>query len=581
MKKARMILDRHKEMKTEKQPWLNLYQLLGEYIMTRKQHFTSNVNPGEMQNDKIFDDTAPNAVHLMAASLIGALWPNGPKTFQISMPFGLEREVGDTEECKQYYQFVTKRMAEFMDNPKAGLVTSLEEYMLDQGAFGISGIGTFEQDDPEVPVIYKAVDAKNVTIDEGPNGFVDTVYIEKEFTLRQAVVEYGYDALSKARQEAYEKGDFKCKVKVLHAIQPRIERDPFGFGNADMPYASIHIDVENEKILRESGYTEMPVNVTRFWKAMGEKYGRSPGMNALPSILEANAIREATILAVEKNLDPPLIVLDDGSLGGGTINTSAGAINVFSVSGRLGSMGAKPVEPMLIVGELQSSYARLTELMEIIKNHFFQDRLMDLNNETRMTLGEANIRNNLRGQTLNTIYTRQITELFVPMIERTFNILLRKGFLGVIKGSVEEMMLLDEGIIPIYIPDAIADRMLKGQEVYKITFVSPAIRIMQTEELTGIQQTLQTAVEVAGVKPEILDNIDMDYIIKRVAELTGAPRETIVSAEVVQKFRKARAEQQQAMMEAEAQRQGSETARNMGQAVQHVSQAQGGQKGAA
>lgn len=573
--RARRIIDRHKHMKTDKDPWLNMYQLIGEYVMIRKQHFTDMVNPGEFQTDKLNDDTAPNANFLMASSLIGALWPNGAKSFQITMPLGMEEELdGETEEVKSYYEWATKTMAEHMDNPKAGLLLALEEYMLDQGAFGISGIMTEDNDDLTLPITYKAIDAKVMTIDEGENGFVDTLYVEREYTLRQLVQKYGYENISAEWQKKYDEGDCKTKVKVLQAIEPRMEKDPYGFGVKNMAYASIHIDLKTEKILKESGFVESPFAVARFWKAMGEKYGRSPAMNALPSILEANALGEAWVIAVEKTLDPSLLVMEDSAMGNGTIDTSPGGVTVVSASGRISS-NQKPIEPLFLVGDLRWTAERRAELVEIIKNHFFQDRLMDLNNEQRMTLGEANIRDSLRGQTLNTTYSRQMNETLVPTIERSFNILNRKGLLGVKPGSRQEQALIDAGVPYRYIPEPVLRRMEKGQEVYKIHFVSPATRIMQAEELKGINQTAAFVTQVQPVKPEALDNVDMDWTIRRVRELTGAPPEMMASSDKMKKDRSDRTQATQAVVENQANREGSETARNMAQAIGTLNQQQG------
>lgn len=570
--KARRILDRFKEMKTEKSNWNQLYQWVAEYVMTRKQGFNATPVPGEIQTLKIFDDTATNANYLMCSALIGALWPNGGKSFRIAMPMGMAEDLnegGETEEVKNWYQFVSARMAEYMDNPKSGLITSLEEYMLDQGSFGISGIMVEDNDDDfEAPLTYRAVDAKVLHVDEGRNGFIDTIYMEREFTIRQLVAEYGLENISSKHQEEFMKGECKTKVKVLHAIEPRMEADPYGFGDKEMPYASIHIDIGTEKIMRESGFLELPVAVTRFWKAMGEKYGRSPAMAALPSIFEANALGEAWILAVEKTLDPSLLVMDDGAMGGTIIDTSPGAINVVSVSGRIGNQS--PIQPLFLVGDLQWTAARRGELAEIIKNHFFIDRLMDLNNEHRMQNPEVGIRNELRGQTLNTTYSRQFGEQLVPLIETSFNKLRRRGLLGVVRGSREEAELIGKGLTPTYIPDAVVKRMVQGREVYKIQFISPATRIMQTNELQGIEHLMTTTIAAAQANPEILDVVDWDWTLRRVQELDGAPRETIRSLERMKKIRDDRAAQQQQMMEMEAARQQSETARNMGQAASSV-----------
>lgn len=535
--------------------------------MSRKQGFTMDRPQGVMQTDQIFDDTAPSANVLMAASLIGALWPSGAKTFRISMPYGMDEDLGgETEEVKQYYQFVTQRMAEYMDNPKAGLVTALEEYMLDQGAFGISGIMIEDQEtNYEVPLAYRAVDAKALHIAEGQNGFVDTIYVEREYYMRQLVEKYGIDNISAIHRDLFLKGGDEAvgkKVRVLHAIEPRLDADPHGFGDKNFPYASIHIDIETEKIMKESGFPELPVAVTRFWKAMGEVYGRCPAMNALPSIFEANALGEAWSLAVEKTLDPSLLVLDDGTLGGGTIDTSPGSINVVSVSGRIAA-GTTPIQPLFLVGDLKWTAARRTELGEIIKNHFYQDRLMDLNNEHRMQNPEVAIRNELRGQTLNTVYNRQYGELFVPLIETTFKKLQRRGLLGVMMGSPEEEALLSKGIYPRYIPQAVADRIKNKQEVYKIEFISPATRIMQSEELQGTDVLIQKAVLAAGVKPDVLDIIDWDWTLRRIQELGGARRETILSLEKLKKLRADKAAMQQALAEQEQKKMESESVRNM------------------
>lgn len=580
MRRARHILGRYKRMKSEKQPWLSLYQLCAEYIMSRKQAFTSEPVQADLLTEHIFDDTAPNANSLMASTLIGAMWPNGGKSFRVAMPYGMEDELGgDTEEVKAFYEWVSRRMAAYMDNPKSGFITSLEEYMLDQGAFGISGILVEDQEDSEVPLTYKAVDAKMLHVDEGRNGFIDTIYMSKRYTVRQLINEYGFDNVGKNHQEAFLSGkETDTKIEVLHAIEPRMERDPHGFGVKDMPYASIHIDVANEKILKESGFWEMPATVTRFWKAMGEKYGRCPGMAALPSILEANAMGEAWTLAVEKTLDPALLVMDDGTMGGGVIDTSPGALNVVSVSGRIGS-NSPPIQPLFTVGDLQWTAMRREQLETIIRRHFFVDRLLDFNSDQRMQNPEVMKRDELRGQSLNTTYSRQFGELFVPVLETSFNKLRRRNFFGVIRNSQEETDLIQQGVDPEqirYIPEAVAKRMAAGEEVYKLEFISPATRIMQSQELQGIEHLVTTVMAVAPANETVLDVVDWDWTMRRVQELDGSPRETLLSIDRIKKIRDDRAQMVQMQMELAQRQAESETARNMGQAAASV-----GVKGAA
>lgn len=554
------IFQRFKVLKNNKRSLISLFKLISEYVYNRKYDGQDIPNAGIFADEDIYDNTAQRANGIMANVMVNNIWPNGPRTFSL----GRTWDTPDTEEIKTYFSYVNQQMYSVMDNTKAGLQTALDEYMLDQGAFATSGIYVKEkEDDRAVPVRYEAWSIKGRYIDEGPDGNIDTIFSEISMSVRNAVKVYGYENLSARVRKDFDNGDIENKVKILHVIEPRLERDKSKKGVKDMPIASIHIEVDTRKILKESGMEEMPVFIGRFSKVPGEIYGRSPAMVAMADILEINAVREAISIATEKQLDPPMAVYDDGALGAGAIDTSAGAINVFSVTGRLNA--GKPIEPLYTVGELQSSYTHIDTLKETINNHFYLDRLLDFNNETRMTLGEAQLRNALRGQSLGAFYARQENEVITPMIERTFNILLKLGRLGVIQGSKEEVEQLKRGMQPVYIPEELVQRMMNGEDFYEITYLSPAKRTMQSEELRGIIETANFAVQVAPASPEIIDNIDFDKLIVRVAKLSGAPMELIKDSDTVKKIREARAKQQEEIAKMEQARQQSEIGRNVAQ----------------
>lgn len=558
--KVATLLSRHKKLQSEKAVLNGIYSLISEYVFNKKYNLAGTPNGGLFVDGDIYDNTGLRANSIMSNVMVNNLWPNGPRTFRVRRTW----DTPDTKENKEWFKWVNSQMYSVMDNSRAGLVTALDEYMLDQGSYGISGIYVSEVDtDLTCPIRYTAWDIKSMCVDEGPDGLIDTVFVEIIMTIRNAVREYGLENLGQKTQKAFMDGNLEEKIKILHVIEPRIDRNPRKYGVKDMPIASIHIEVDSRKIIKESGFEEMPVFVGRFIKVLGEKYGRSPAMVAMPDILEANATREAISIATEKQLDPPLAVYDDGSLGGGSIETSAGAINVFSVSGRINN--GRPIEPLYTVGELQSSYNHIETLKEAINNHFYLDRLLDFNNETRMTLGEAQLRNALRGQSLGTFYARQEMEVITPLIKRTFNILLKKGLFGVIQGSYEEIELLKQGIKPVYIPNNIVQRILGGLDIYELDFISPAKRTMQSEELQGTIETANFAIGVAPAVPEILDNIDSDKMLRRIAKLSGADEDILKDMETVQALRKARAEQQAQIMQLEQARQQSEIGRNVAQ----------------
>lgn len=572
--RAVKVVARYAHLENIKRPWLPLWQIAGLYVVPTKRNFYNDISDGQSLTGQIFDTTAVMACQQAASTIVGALWPNGPKTFVIDAPDDMEVEEANNQDYKKYYNTASKRMYSAMDNPESALQTSIFEYMQDQLGFGTSGIFTEENygdDANEKPVKYYPVDCKKICISEGPDGFVDTVYMKKPMTVKQLIQEYGVENVSKRSRDAFHNDNGDMKVHVLHAIEPRIKDTAQLFGNLNMPVASIHIEMDTNNILRESGYSEMPVFVTRFWKAMGEIYGRAPGTESLPDVIGVNFLSEMYDVAVEKKLDPPGILNSDGSLGGGTFDKSAGAVNIRNSSGRM-QEHTKTWEPLLDVGDVSLTEKRIESLQLKIDRAFFIDRLNDLNNDSRMTLGEANIRNEMRGQSLNTTYSRQIHEMFSRLIKRTLHIMMNKGLLGVINGSEEYNAAIQRGEQPLVIPDGLVKRLQQGRDFYKITFISPAVRMMRLEELNAINNILGIVEKLGPIKPEMMDALDFDKIMLKLQELTGAPPEIINSVEAIQQIRQSRAQQQQDAAMAAKGEQVALTAKHAGQAAHATAQ---------
>lgn len=560
--KIQCALSRNLQLKANKTPWLPLWQLTGEYIHMRRMDFTTVRQPGEFLTREIFDSTAPKSIKTASSSLLSMLWPQTGKRFRFKPPM----ELPETRAIKQYYEIITARTIAVMDNPKAGLAMALDEYMLDQLGFGTSGIEVLPS--KQTKVVYKAWGVKNISIAEGRNGFVDTVYVEIALPVHVIVKEYGLDNVSEKLRGEFKNRNFDKEFNVLIAIEPRMTQEdgPEQKGKFALPFQSLHIEMETKNLLKESGFSEIPIKVARFWKILGEIYGRCPAMDALPAVLEANAVWEAVTVAIEKNLDPPLGVLDDGKLGGGEIDTSAGAVNVFNITGRAGEKN--PIFPLYTVGEVKTSVNLIEQLEKEISDHFFIDRLLDFNNETRMTLGEANLRNRLRNSTLGSIFTRQIAEGFSPTVEGTFNVLLAAGEYGVVEGSVDHLIATEiNGETPLIIPKEVAELMIAGRDVYQIEYFTPAMRIMQAEEANGILQAWQAAGEIVKVvgNNSPADNLDADISVRKISDIAGAPSEIRRAAKDVELMRDERDRIAMDEKKTEAMLRMSEIARNAGQ----------------
>lgn len=518
MNRVMMLKKRYDELYKIKHPWFSMYQLVGEYVMTRKQNFLTSGQPGEFLTEQLFSSVAPEANRTAASAIAGNLWPNGARSFRLARP----RNVPNGPVEKKYYQDITEVAHDIMDASEANLATSVDEYMLDQTGFGISGIHVEDTEELNQPLRYSAVNVKNLVIAENRDGVVDTVFLDNQYTVRQCVDEFGKDNVGKQTLERYEQGVFEDKVRVMQAIEPRRE-GRFGYGNRNLPISSLYFEFDSGKILKESGYAQMPVIVSRFLKALGEVYGRSPAMFAMPAIMRLNIVWEYLMRAQEKQLDPPLYLLDNGALGPALVDSSPGGLSIFNMSG----MGEKsPVGTLFDVGDTRGAFELIEDLSQSISKAFFIDRLMDFNNEAKMTYGETLIRDRMRGEGLSSTFKRQETEMFSPLIKTSVNILFDKGLLGVIRGSEKEAELLANGISPIYLPETVIKAMETGQKVYDIQYISPANRIMRTEQLQSITNAWDIHMAAAQAIPDILDNLDPDETSRMVTELTATERMT-------------------------------------------------------
>jgi hypothetical protein len=136
-----------------------------------------------------------------------------------------------------------------------------------------------------------------------------------------------------------------------------------------------------------------------------------------------------------------------------------------------------------------------------------------------MTATEVHVRQQLIRQLLGPVFGRFQAEYLQPLIERVFGILFRAGVLGQ------------------------PPKTLAGKE-YKVKYISPMARAQKMEDITSIERLMQNVGAIAQFKPEVLDLIDADEMVRIVQEGLGAPSEILKRKAIVDQEREQRAEQQ-------------------------------------
>ena len=484
---ARSLLDRFRGLEELRRPWVGAWQELAEYMLPRKNSFaapgSSALPRGAAGDERIYDSTPMHALELLASSLGGLLTNPSMVWFDIR---ARDPAAGDREEVRDFLGRARERMIAVFNSEDTGFQSNVHELYLDVALLGTAVM--YVEADPQHAVRFSARPLGEVFVAESARGMVDTVYRRYEIPARQALREWGSALSDDARRKGVDNPE--SPVAILHAVFPRSDRDPKGFGAAHFPYGSVYLEVEGEHVLEESGYLEMPYLVPRWAKAAGEIYGRGPGQTALSDTRVLNAMARTALMAAEKMADPPLMVPDDGFLG--PVRSGPGGLSYY----RAGSTDR--IESLPVNVDLAATEKMMEQRRQSIRRIFLGDQLQP--EGPAATATEAVIRQSEKMRVLGPVLGRLQTEFLGPLIRRVFRILLRAG----------ELPRFPEGL---------------GPDGIEVRYTSPMARAQKQYEAQGLTRTMEYLAPLVGSGDPfgIMDNFRTDRVARHAAELFDTP----------------------------------------------------------
>ena len=531
----------------------NQYSALSQYfyqIRSDQQMYTPQVIQGQFENDgNINDNVGAKSAKLMASALMGMIWKDEKGTFRIIN----SKHIEETKEVVDYFHRVTTDMSAYMERPKSRLTTSLFRTILESVIYGTSGMVT-AKGGYDNPLRYFNKTVLSFYLGYNKEGEITEIFMDYNLSADELWDAYG----EKAGQQvltAINNNDHLTRFVVTEAIRPREREEGKSVaGKLGMPYAA-HLFMPNENVyLEEGGYESLPMKVLFHEKLEYESYGRSPGMDALPTVVQANIAAEILAIGGELTAQPALGMFDNGSLAGLSVDLSAGALNVFNVAGTVPT--EKPIFPLFEIGDLRVMYEWRKELQIEVASYFLLDKLYDLQTKQRMTLGEAVMREQIRSDALSPIFTQQMAFL-TEILTRSVDILFSMGLLGVEDpanmNDPKVIALLQNGHTPFKIPETVFNAMLEGIDWYDIQFISPAARIMNNEELQSTLKFISIMGEAGAISPEFVDVIDPDGTAMKLKALTATDSIVVRTLEERGAIRKNRADVQMQMAQVEMQ----------------------------
>ena len=516
------ILKRLDRLDSSKSQWSTHWQEILDYVMPRKAEVTVNYSKGAKRTEILYDSSAIHANTLLAASLQGTLTSASLPWFHLKVR---NNDLNESREVQVWLEDCRNRMYKTFNS--SNFNTEVHEFYLD-----ICSIGTacIEVEESDGDLNFRTLHISEYYIAENHKGQIDTLYRKFEYTARQAKQRWG-DACGSKVDDAL-KNDPDKKLTFVHCVMP--SSDYTMKKQSKLPFVSIYICKDDKTVVSEGGYNEMPYLVTRWSKASGEEYGRSPAYNALPDIKTLNKAVELGLKAWAKAIDPPLLVEDDGVIG--RVVTKPAGITVVRRDGA--------IKPLNSGARFDVSDMKESELRGSIKQAFFSDQL-ELQQGPQMTATEVQVRYELMQRLLGPTLGRFQTEFLNPLIERTFAIMQRNEKFAPAPGALDGV-----GI--------------------DIEYVGPLARSQRMEEATAVERLYEMAANLAQIAPEVMDNIDHDMAIRSRAELLGVPKNIMRDPKQIQEKRKAEAAQQQEQMAAQQAQQGADLAATVGPVAEQL-----------
>ena len=497
---SKELLRRFGKLKAQRQNWESHWQEVADYMMPRKADVTKTRSKGDKRTELIFDSSPLHAVELLSASLHGML--TNPATPWFSLKFK-NIDMIDEDLANEWLEDTTEKMYETFN--RSNFQQEIFELYHDLITFGTAAM--FIEEDAEDVVRFSTRHIGEIYISENNKGKIDTIFRKFKISAKAAITQFGESNVSSKLLVMAQKDPYE-EVEILHVVYPRDKFDPKKKDAKNMPFASCYIEIDSKEQISESGFNEFPYVVPRYLKASFEIYGRSPAMTALPDVKMLNEMAKTTIKAAQKQVDPPLLVPDDGFIL--PVRTVPGGLNFYRSGTR------DRIEPLNIGANNPLGLNMEEQRRNAIRDTFYVNQLM-MQNGPQMTATEVVQRNEEKMRLLGPVLGRLQSELLRPLIDRTFAIMLRQK-------------LFRE------VPDFLA-----GKDI-QIEYVSPLAKAQKTSELQSIMRAIEIFGSLSKVAP-VFDHVNIDNLVVHLANIVGVPAKVLNSKAEVNAIRQQKQQQ--------------------------------------
>ena len=521
-------------LKTERASWFAHWQEISTRLLPRAgRFFVQDRNKGNKRHNQIYDSTATQALSILSAGMMSGMTSPARPWFRLTTG---DDDLDAYQPVKIWLDQVSRLMLKIFQS--SNTYRALHSMYEELGSFGTAA--SIMVPDFQSVIHHHPLTAGEYAITTDWRGDVTTLYREFQKTVGQIVKEFGYKACSPTVQNLYDRGNLEAWVTLIHAIEPRADRDPSKNDPQNMAWKSVYFEIggNQQHCLRESGFRRFPALVPRWVVRGGDIYGESPAMVALGDINQLQHEQRRKGQGIDAKSMPALQV--PTSMKNRDIERLPGGITYVDITGPQNA-----IQPLFDARVLDLSHL-LEDILDVrgrIRSCFFADLFLMISKAptTGMTATEVAERHEEKLLMLGPVLERLQNELLDPLIENTFD------------------AIVEAGIAPPP-PEELQGRPLN---VDLIGMLAQAQRAVATNSIDRFVGNLGA---VAQFKPEVLDRFNTDRWVEIYSDSLGLDPQIIIPADQAQAIREQRAQAQAQAQQAALAEQQASTAQKLASA---------------
>lgn len=484
----------YKSLISQRTPWETWWDRLRDYVLPRRLNREGDVSlPNRDALDRMTDTTAVEACQKLASGHMSYITPSHDVWFKWSAPDG---QGGDEAEAwyNQCSEIALKELS------FSNFYTEVHECFLDRVALGTGSLFTGVSADGRL--LFTNIPCGQFACAENSEGKVDTYIREFEFTAHQARTMFGIKALGPRAREILERGKnpYASSLKFLHIVRPRDKRNRRKSQSTHMPYESVYLSLDDQKIVEEGGYMEFPYLVTRFLKWGNGPYGLAPGRLVFPAIQQAQFLNRILDTLGEVAAFPRILELANQI---GEVDLRAGGRTVITPE----AASLHLPREWATQGRYDIGMDRLAQKQDAIRRAYYLPMLELWGGHSgNMTATEVMARENERVLLFSPSFTLFVSDLSSTM-GRIFSLLFRMG-----KFPRPPRSILN--------PGRDGNILIQEPSVVYQSKIALVLRRLQSE---GMDRSLQRLNMMMQAAPELADHVDWDHCFRLSCRVDGAP----------------------------------------------------------